>query len=52
MSQDVFSESPQEQQARAQLGGRTNSFQQRLGSLSSGRLSAADGQISDSSDPL
>ncbi len=52
MSQDVFSESPQEQQARAQLGGRTNSFQQRLGSLSSGRLSAADGQISDSSDPF
>ncbi|SPC66967.1 uncharacterized protein UHOD_02531 [Ustilago sp. UG-2017b] len=49
---DVFSESAEEQQARAQAGGRTNSFQQRLGNLSQNNLSAADGRQSDSSDPF
>ena len=51
-SQDVFSESAEEQQARANLGARTNSFQQRLGNLSANNLSAADGRLSDSSDPF
>ncbi|SPO23205.1 uncharacterized protein UTRI_01883 [Ustilago trichophora] len=51
-SQDVFSESAEEQQAREQMGIRTNSFQQRLGNLSSNNLSAADGRLSDSSDPF
>nr|CDI52567.1 l domain-like protein [Melanopsichium pennsylvanicum 4] len=49
---DVFSESAEEQQARALLGGRTNSFQQRLGNASSNNRSAADGRQSDSSDPF
>lgn len=49
---DVFSESAEEQQARAQAGGRTNSFQQRLGNLSQNNQSAADGRQSDSSDPF
>ncbi|KAJ1028619.1 hypothetical protein NDA16_001785 [Ustilago loliicola] len=49
---DVFSESAEEQQARAQVGGRTNSFQQRLGNPSQHNLSAADGRQSDSSDPF
>ncbi|GAC96262.1 protein phosphatase regulatory subunit [Pseudozyma hubeiensis SY62] len=48
-SLDVFSESAEEQQARAQLGARTNSFQQRL---SSNNVSAADARQSDSSDPF
>ena len=51
-SLDVFSESAEEQQARGQSGARTNSFQQRLGNLSSNNLSAADGKLSDSSDPF
>ncbi|SPO21895.1 uncharacterized protein UTRI_01883_B [Ustilago trichophora] len=51
-SQDVFSESAEEQQAREQMGVRTNSFQQRLGNSSSNNLSAADGRLSDSSDPF
>lgn len=48
-SLDVFSESTEEQQAREQLGARTNSFQQRL---ASNNLSNADGRLSDSSDPF
>ncbi|CBQ71918.1 conserved hypothetical protein [Sporisorium reilianum SRZ2] len=51
-SLDVFSESAEKQQARAQPGARSNSFQQRLGNLSSNNLSAADGRLSDSSDPF
>ncbi|CDR99806.1 hypothetical protein [Sporisorium scitamineum] len=51
-SLDVFSESAEEQQARAQPGARTNSFQQCLGNLSSNNVSAADGRLSDSSDPF
>lgn len=50
-SEDVFSESVEEQQARVQAGGRSNSFQQRLDNLSSSSL-AADPQQSASSDPF
>lgn len=50
-SEDVFSESLEEQQARVQSGGRSNSFQQRLDNLSSSSL-AADAQQSASSDPF
>lgn len=52
-SEDVFSESAEEQQARAHPGARrSNSFQQRLGNLSANNLSAVDGRLSDSSDPF
>ncbi|GAC76659.1 protein phosphatase 1, regulatory subunit, and related proteins [Moesziomyces antarcticus T-34] len=50
-SEDVFSESVEEQQARVQSGGRSNSFQQRLDNLSSSSL-AADPQQSTSSYPF
>ncbi|TKY87104.1 hypothetical protein EX895_003781 [Sporisorium graminicola] len=51
-SLDVFSESAEEQQARAQPGAHASSFQQRLGNLSGNNVSAADGKLSDSSDPF
>lgn len=51
-NQDVFSESADHQRSRAQGDTRTNSFQQRFRNLSSNNLNAADGQLSDSSDPF